>query len=613
MSEGVERNTRAIEGTVVTDFSDRMSYGGYLELDTLLAAQHPLSSPEHHDELLFIIQHQTTELWLKLVLHELSAACRFLREDQLAPALKCIARVKHIQRTLTEQWSVLATLTPAEYAQFRGVLGNASGFQSAQYRAVEFTLGNKNAAMLRVFAADPDAEQLVRPTLEAPSLYDEFLRLLARSGYPIPDEVLRARRHAGVDLHARARADLRVDLRRPAVALGRVRDVRGARRPRGQLPALALPASEDRRPDHRIQDGHRRLERSALPAEGARADLLPRAVRGAEPRSARDRMPHHDPFALRELLGDEAALCRRAITGEPGVSLPPLIDHHVHLHLIDERRLLRPWHRGRRSTSAATPSPWLDAPRKGMPRVAYAGAFLTAPGGYPVGRSWAPPAIVRRGAATRRLIPESRAARRPRSTSRRRSGHPSSRSRSTPRPGRSSMPPRSRRSSRRRARTHCPSWRTSRAPGWRSRHRRGRRRPGPHAVQRADGSVAHRRSCQASGSDGSRRSTSIALIRRAATSLARISSGSSAAGGTRPVRHRSRQRRPPDRASTLESSQRSTRPGCAGPRCSPPSPTPGPRRTDHAASPRSSPAIRPPTSTRCRPGSRARPSSPPRS
>ena len=122
-----------------------MSYGGYLELDTLLAAQHPLSSPEHHDELLFIIQHQTTELWLKLVLHELSAACRLLREDQLAPALKCIARVKHIQRTLTEQWSVLATLTPAEYAQFRGVLGNASGFQSAQYRAVEFTLGNKNA------------------------------------------------------------------------------------------------------------------------------------------------------------------------------------------------------------------------------------------------------------------------------------------------------------------------------------------------------------------------------------------------------------------------------------------------------------------------------------
>lgn len=186
----MEGNTRTIEGSVVTDFSDRMSYGGYLELDTLLAAQHPLSSPEHHDELLFIIQHQTTELWLKLVLHELSAACAYLRDDQLAPALKCIARVKHIQRTLTEQWSVLATLTPAEYAQFRGVLGNASGFQSAQYRAVEFTLGNKNAAMLRVFDADPAAHDLVRTALEAPSLYDEFLRLLARDGYGIPDAVL---------------------------------------------------------------------------------------------------------------------------------------------------------------------------------------------------------------------------------------------------------------------------------------------------------------------------------------------------------------------------------------------------------------------------------------
>ena len=186
----VERNTRAIEGSVVTDFEDRMSYGGYLDLATLLSAQRPLSNPEHHDELLFIVQHQTTELWLKLVLHELGAACRLLREDQLAPALKCIARVKHIQKTLTEQWSVLATLTPAEYGQFRGVLGNASGFQSAQYRAVEFTLGNKNAAMLRVFASDPAAHALVADALEAPSLYDEFLAMLARSGYPIPAEVL---------------------------------------------------------------------------------------------------------------------------------------------------------------------------------------------------------------------------------------------------------------------------------------------------------------------------------------------------------------------------------------------------------------------------------------
>jgi tryptophan 2,3-dioxygenase len=190
VSDGVERNTRTIEGSVVTDFRERMSYGGYLELETLLSAQHPLSDPEHHDELLFIVQHQTTELWLKLVLHELSAACRLLRDDQLAPALKCVARVKHIQKTLTEQWSVLATLTPAEYVQFRGVLGNSSGFQSAQYRAVEFMLGNKNAGMLRVFEAEPASYELVKSALEAPSLYDEFLRMLARAGYPIPAEVL---------------------------------------------------------------------------------------------------------------------------------------------------------------------------------------------------------------------------------------------------------------------------------------------------------------------------------------------------------------------------------------------------------------------------------------
>jgi tryptophan 2,3-dioxygenase len=190
VSEGVEANTRTIERSVVTDFADRMTYGGYLDLETLLSAQRPLSSPEHHDELLFIIQHQTTELWLKLVLHELSAACRLLRDDQLAPALKCVARVKHIQRTLTEQWSVLATLTPAEYGQFRSVLGNASGFQSAQYRAVEFTLGNKHAGMLRVFESDPAAHAIVSAAIEAPSLYDEFLRLLARAGYDIPDSVL---------------------------------------------------------------------------------------------------------------------------------------------------------------------------------------------------------------------------------------------------------------------------------------------------------------------------------------------------------------------------------------------------------------------------------------
>jgi tryptophan 2,3-dioxygenase len=183
-------NTRALEDGIVTDLRQKMSYGSYLGLDTLLSAQNPVSRPEHHDELLFIIQHQTTELWLKLVLHELSAASALFASDQLGAALKKIARVKHIQKTMTEQWSVLATLTPSEYAQFRDSLGNSSGFQSYQYRAVEFALGNKNAKMLQVFDSEPQARALLEELLHAPSVYDEFLRYLARQGFDIPTAVL---------------------------------------------------------------------------------------------------------------------------------------------------------------------------------------------------------------------------------------------------------------------------------------------------------------------------------------------------------------------------------------------------------------------------------------
>ncbi|MDJ0396062.1 tryptophan 2,3-dioxygenase family protein [Rhodococcus sp. G-MC3] len=186
----VEANTRAIEKDVVTDFSTRMSYASYLDLDTLLSAQKPVSSPEHHDELLFIIAHQTTELWLKLVLHETLAARAAFDADDIGTALKCVARVKHIQKTLTEQWSVLATLTPTEYSQFRGFLGNSSGFQSYQYRAVEFVLGNKNAAMLAVFESDPAAHELLSTLLHEPSLYDAFWRCLARRGYEVPESAL---------------------------------------------------------------------------------------------------------------------------------------------------------------------------------------------------------------------------------------------------------------------------------------------------------------------------------------------------------------------------------------------------------------------------------------
>ena len=183
-------NTRPVEEGVVRDFTREMSYGAYLHLDELLGAQHPLSVPEHHDELLFIVQHQTSELWLKLVLHELRSATSALAGDDLKVALKNIARVKHVQRTLTEQWSVLATLTPTEYAQFRGFLANSSGFQSHQYRAVEFALGNKNAAMLDVFAHDAAAHAQLQELLHAPSLYDEFLRLLARRGHAVPEDLL---------------------------------------------------------------------------------------------------------------------------------------------------------------------------------------------------------------------------------------------------------------------------------------------------------------------------------------------------------------------------------------------------------------------------------------
>ena len=185
-----EQNERELETGIVTDLSGKMTYGSYLDLDRLLTAQHPVSSPEHHDELLFIIQHQTTELWLKQLLHELSSARELLATDDLREALKRVARVKKIQDVMTQQWSVLATLTPTEYAQFRGALGNSSGFQSVQYRAVEFALGNKNERMLSVFRDHPANLALLTAEWEKPTVYDEFLRFAARRGLPIPAEIL---------------------------------------------------------------------------------------------------------------------------------------------------------------------------------------------------------------------------------------------------------------------------------------------------------------------------------------------------------------------------------------------------------------------------------------
>lgn len=181
---------RELESTIHTDLGDRMTYSGYLVLDRVLDAQKPLSSPAHHDEMLFIIVHQTMELWLKLVIHELEAAIGFVERDDLEPSFKILARVKHVQSVMLDQWSVLATLTPSEYTQFRGVLGTASGFQSVQYRHVEFLLGNKDARMLSVHRHDAAAHATLTRALGSPSIYDEFLRHLARRGLAIPRGVL---------------------------------------------------------------------------------------------------------------------------------------------------------------------------------------------------------------------------------------------------------------------------------------------------------------------------------------------------------------------------------------------------------------------------------------
>ncbi len=179
---------RDLDPSIYGNLDPKQTYAGYLCLDTLLAAQEPRST--HHDEMLFIIQHQTSELWFKLIIHELRAAIEHIRHDELEPCFKILARVKHVQAQLFSQWSVLETLTPTEYAQFRGLLGRASGFQSVQYRLVEFLLGNKDRALIDKFANQPEAHAELTAALEAPSLYDEFLRFLSRKGHAIPPEVL---------------------------------------------------------------------------------------------------------------------------------------------------------------------------------------------------------------------------------------------------------------------------------------------------------------------------------------------------------------------------------------------------------------------------------------
>ena len=171
---------------IITALATDTSYGGYLALDVLLSAQRPRS--KHHDEMLFIVQHQTAELWMKLMIHELAAAIEHVKADSLPPCFKILARVKQIQRQLFEQWAVLETLTPSEYLEFRDVLGPASGLQSFQFRAIEFLLGNKNARRLELYGNEREVRERLENLLRAPSLYDEFLRYLARRGMAVPAE-----------------------------------------------------------------------------------------------------------------------------------------------------------------------------------------------------------------------------------------------------------------------------------------------------------------------------------------------------------------------------------------------------------------------------------------
>ncbi|WP_442777105.1 tryptophan 2,3-dioxygenase [Sphaerotilus montanus] len=170
------------------DFSRDMGYGDYLHLDQILSAQHPLSPA--HDELLFIVQHQTSELWMKLMLHELRAAIRSVAGDDLHSAFKMLSRVSRIMEQLVGAWSVLSTMTPPEYTAIRPYLSNSSGFQSAQYRCIEFALGNKNAAMLKPHAHHPARLAEVDAAWRAPSVYDEALRLMKRSGIDVPADRL---------------------------------------------------------------------------------------------------------------------------------------------------------------------------------------------------------------------------------------------------------------------------------------------------------------------------------------------------------------------------------------------------------------------------------------
>jgi tryptophan 2,3-dioxygenase len=170
------------------DLGSSLSYGEYLQLDKLLAAQHPLST--EHDEMLFILVHQVSELWMRLMRHELDGVLECIRRDDLDPSFKMFGRISRVQTQLLAVWDVLATMTPSDYSAFRNVLGRSSGFQSAQYRLLEFALGNKHPDVIEVHRRDPEVYAALARALRAPSLYDEVLRLLSQRGYGVPTDAL---------------------------------------------------------------------------------------------------------------------------------------------------------------------------------------------------------------------------------------------------------------------------------------------------------------------------------------------------------------------------------------------------------------------------------------
>lgn len=183
-----EQNGSGLERNIQTDFQKSMSYGDYLHLDQILSSQHRCS--DHHDEMLFIIIHQTSELWMKLILHELKAATECIRHNNLEPSFKMLSRVSRIQQQLIQSWNVLATLTPAEYMEFRDKLGQSSGFQSYQNRLIEFALGNKNAHTLAVYQHEADLYEQMQQALHEPSIYDEAITALVARGLPVDQDAI---------------------------------------------------------------------------------------------------------------------------------------------------------------------------------------------------------------------------------------------------------------------------------------------------------------------------------------------------------------------------------------------------------------------------------------